>query len=589
GLAIALFSGREDWRRRAPFFAVFGALGWAFGGSMSYMPPLSYTHSGHLPTQLHGFLMVFVIGFLWTSLGAAGTAYAAVETRERLTGFFQPLCWILAAWALQYWLEPLAVHRWIGARAPGGAASSFRQLSPLYWLDSDWLSVSVALLALCAFDLCSRRFEKFSRFIAFSATGAAAGFLVQHLVAAAGWVDPLTRALVSVQGDPSAVNQATGKPFDPATMVTNWPQLFVELGPHMGWILGLVAGWAFYFARYGRWRNGARLPLYMGLCGFAVFLAGPLLLANLLRPVGGFRMVPPRGDNWAFVTGYLLAVLIYMRRRNLEGVVTAAIVGGVLGGLGLMLAQFLKILAWMPGNPLLTQDPAVVTAWSHWHSANWHSLLAEQGAGLLYGLALTLALALVWERTLPAGEEPRVRRWTELFCVSSIVNLLVYVNLVKNVADWTRLQPGGFRAVPRIMKAPLLSFIELPAPAWFDVTFALFTLTAVALLICHARNPLAVVPPKWLGKGQLLYLAFLWIIVVGNFTKFLVAFHQGRLATEWLITVNAMLATYLVLAFPPADIPGPAAPTTYAGVTRKELAAGLPAALALTLTFTAVV
>jgi len=588
-LAISLFSGREDWRRRAPFFAVFGALGWAFGGSMSYMPPLSYTHSGHLPTQIYGFLMVFVIGFLWTSLGAAGTAYAALETREELTAFFQPLCWILGIWALQYWLEPLAVHHWLQAHAPAEAAGNFRQLSPLYWLDSDWLGVLLALLALCAFDLWSRRFEKSTRLVAFATAGALAGFLVHRALATLGWLAPLAQALVSVQGDPSAMNPATGRPFEAAEMISNWPRIFTELGPNMGWILGLAAGWALYFARYGQWRNGARLPLYMGLGGFGVFLAGPVLMSNLLRSVGGLRMVPPRGDNWAFVVGYLAGVLVYMRRRKLNGVITAAILGGLLGGLGLMVAQFLKILAWMPGNPLLTQDSAAIAAWSHWRSANWHSLLAEQGAGLLYGLAVLIALALVWERAPATAEEPRARGWTELFCVSFIVNLLVYVNLVKNVGDWTRLQPGGFRAVPLSMKAPLLGFIELSARAWFDLTFALFTVTTILLLIRHARRPPAMIPSTWLGKGQLLYLAFLWIIVVGNFTKALAGFQQTRLATEWLIAVNALLVTYLILVFPPAEFPTPTRTATYTGIARKALAAGMPAVLVLTLSFTAVV
>ena len=51
GMAAALVSGREDWRRRLPYFAFFGALGWAFGGSIAYMHPPTYTETGHLPTQ----------------------------------------------------------------------------------------------------------------------------------------------------------------------------------------------------------------------------------------------------------------------------------------------------------------------------------------------------------------------------------------------------------------------------------------------------------------------------------------------------------------------------------------------------------
>ncbi len=587
-LAICLFSGREDWRRRAPFFAVLGALGWAFGGSMSYMPPLSYTHSGHLATQFYGFLMVFAIGFLWTSLGVAGTAYAALESRERLTAFFQPLAWILAVWALQYWLEPVILRRWIQG-FPAEAAGSFRQLNPLYWLDSDWLGVSLALLALCAFDLWSRRFEKVTRLAAFAAGGALGGFLAHRALEALGWLAPLTRAVVCIQGDPSAINPATGQPFNPAEMVTNWPKFLMDLAPHLGWILGLIAGWTIYFVRYGQWRNGARLPLYMAVGGFAVFLVGPVLLSNLFRSAGGFRMVPPRGDNWAFVLGYLLGVIAYLRRRKLNGVIAAALLGGVLGGLGLMVAQFLKILAWMPGNPLLTADPAVIAAWAHWRSANWHSLVAEQGAGLLYGLAALLALALVWNRSPQRPHEPRVGRWTEFFSVSFILNLLVYVNMVKNVGDWTRLQAGGFRAVPLSMKAPLLGFIELSARAWFDLTFALFTAVTVVLLVRHARKPVALVPASWLGRGQLLYLVFLWMIVPGNFSKALVAFHQTRLATEWIITLNALIVTCLVLAAPPEQWPAPERAAPFTALSRRILATALPAVLLLAVCFTAAV
>ena len=36
-LAAVLLSGRDDWHRRIVYFAMFGALGWSFGGSISYM------------------------------------------------------------------------------------------------------------------------------------------------------------------------------------------------------------------------------------------------------------------------------------------------------------------------------------------------------------------------------------------------------------------------------------------------------------------------------------------------------------------------------------------------------------------------
>src|SRR2546422_11445383 len=58
-VAAALMSGREDWRRRVPYFAFFGALGWAFGGSISYMHSPSVTETGYLPTQGDGILSTF--------------------------------------------------------------------------------------------------------------------------------------------------------------------------------------------------------------------------------------------------------------------------------------------------------------------------------------------------------------------------------------------------------------------------------------------------------------------------------------------------------------------------------------------------
>ena len=56
-------SGREDWLRRMVYFGFFGALGWSFGGSISYMQVIGYTHSGDSLSVLYGFACLFVIGF----------------------------------------------------------------------------------------------------------------------------------------------------------------------------------------------------------------------------------------------------------------------------------------------------------------------------------------------------------------------------------------------------------------------------------------------------------------------------------------------------------------------------------------------
>ena len=73
-MAVVLLSGRSDWLKSIPFFAMFGALGWSFGGSISYMQVVGYTHSGHSPSVLYGFANLFVIGFLWAAFGGAGNS-----------------------------------------------------------------------------------------------------------------------------------------------------------------------------------------------------------------------------------------------------------------------------------------------------------------------------------------------------------------------------------------------------------------------------------------------------------------------------------------------------------------------------------
>jgi hypothetical protein len=590
-VAVALFSEREDWRQRVPFFAFFGAIGWAFGGSMSYMVPFGYSQSGHLPTQVYGIFAVFVIGFLWASLGGAGTAYAALEDRERLTELYRPVLFVFAIWALDYFFLQNATRWYVEHRqAAGFDIGGGRQRNPFYWLDSDWLAAVEAIIALFLFDLWERRFKKVYLLAAFGALGALAGGLIHNGLAAAGWLTPLLSRIVHPQGDLTALDAATGKPFDPAMMMTNWPQVFYDLGNHMGWILGLTAGIALYFAKYGKFRSGASLPLHMAVGGLLTFLIGPVLLSNFFRDAGGFRMVPPRGDNWAIVLGVLLGLTHYMWRNNLKPVVDVALLSGLIGGVGLQIAQTIKVMCYTPGNPARTSDPAAIQSWAHWRAANWHSIVNEQGAGLLYGLAIVLPMSMLVSRAKVRDNEPRVRRWTEAFSVFFILNVLLYANLVKNLSDWTAVRTGGFRSVQLMMKAPLLGFWQMSSLAWFNLIFVLISACTVALLIVHMRRPLAMIPRDWLGKGQLFYLLFLWAIVIGNFEKALVSFHEQRLGTEATIFVNALLATLLILAFArPASRPVIAEESSWKPRMRRwrwSLVAAMFVCAAVFLTFT---
>lgn len=554
-VAVCLASGRDDWRRRVAYFAFFGAMGWAFGGSMSYMKVVSYTHSGHFPSQLYGFFGLFAGGFLWSALGGAGTAYPAVEERDRLTALFRPLCWVLLVWTAYYFLwEPVWKHFGVFVVGPErGLDREMRQNDPFYWLDSDWVPAFLALLAVCAFDLWDRRFDKVWALGGLGILGALIGGAVQLVLTKVGLLDKVLPYIVRIQGDLTVTNPDTGLPFDPNNMVTNWPQLFIDYAGYLGVAFGLLIGAAIYFAVWGKWCSGASLLMHMIVGWFVVFLVFPVLL--------GVRMTPPRNDNWAGCLGVWLGIVLYTCRNKLLPVALASIVCGTIGGFGIAATQCLKLMLVAPGNPYRLADlPAtfkdpIIKAWAHWQAANWHSIVIEQGVGLIYGVGVAVAMAMLAARLRRVSDDPPVRRWTEVFSVGFLLTALVYVNMVKNTTEFTKDRLAGsssgasYRCMPLTMKMPLIESIELSTRTWFNLFFLLLSVCIIVLLAVHMRRRLAFVPTSWLGKGQLLYLVFLWIVVVFNFEKALVGFGEQRLATEGIIFVNAVIATFMVAYF----------------------------------------
>ena len=162
-LAVALASGRADWQRRAVYFGMFGALGWAFGGSISYMQVIAYTHSGHSPSVFYGFAALFWIGFLWALPGGFGTALAATLDRERLTSMFVPISVVLATWAAQEtFVEPWLVRH--GYR--------------LNWFDTDWTGALSAGLAALTLAAVRRKVDLGTSLALHMAVGWWAGFLI---------------------------------------------------------------------------------------------------------------------------------------------------------------------------------------------------------------------------------------------------------------------------------------------------------------------------------------------------------------------------------------------------------------------------
>lgn len=155
-LAVCLMSGRPDWRRRAPQFACLGALGWSFGGSISYMLVVAYTHSGHSPTVLYGFACLFVIGFLWAAPGGAATALAATAPRRFLAELVLPMGLVFLLW----WLQGVAIE-------PFFHALGYR----LFLFDTDWLAATLAIIGGLATVVIRRRLDAASGLVLSMAAG----------------------------------------------------------------------------------------------------------------------------------------------------------------------------------------------------------------------------------------------------------------------------------------------------------------------------------------------------------------------------------------------------------------------------------
>jgi hypothetical protein len=166
-MAMVLFSGRADWLRRIVYFAMYGALGWSFGGSMSYMQVVAYTHSGHSVSVLYGFACLFLIGFFWAALGGAGTALPAVADHAFLASLGGPVSVVFVLW----WLQGLVVAPWLR-----------HQGYSLNWHDTDWLAAALALLAVVIVAAARRRLDSATSLVLHLAAGWWAGYLVLVVV-----------------------------------------------------------------------------------------------------------------------------------------------------------------------------------------------------------------------------------------------------------------------------------------------------------------------------------------------------------------------------------------------------------------------
>ena len=132
-----------------------------------------------------------------------------------------------------------------------------------------------------------------------------------------------------------------------------------------------------------------------------------------------------------------------------------------------------------------------------------------------------------------------------MFAVFCVIIALTYLNYRKAVQTWV----DTIDSLPeRMFGISVVGWFRHSRGwiGWFELFYIALTIALVAVLAVNLRDPIPFISRSWLGKGQLLYLVFLWWMVVFNFERALVNFSPHRLVTEGIITLNAIICTVLV-------------------------------------------
>ena len=136
GLVLCLGAGRVDWHRRAVVVGFCAAVGWAWGGSISYMEQTFYVLSDSFYDVLYGYTMLFFIGALWAGCGGAILGLGLTEPRSDLEGLTRPFIWLGLVYLLGYlYLACVPEHN-----------EAYETFTVHHFHDGDWLSATLAFM-----------------------------------------------------------------------------------------------------------------------------------------------------------------------------------------------------------------------------------------------------------------------------------------------------------------------------------------------------------------------------------------------------------------------------------------------------------
>jgi len=132
-LALLLAVGRKDWIKRAPVLALLGAIGWGFGGVMSYGIIVGYCRSAEVFNSAYGYAMLFVVGGLYGFIGGALLGQGLSTDEHKKPDWLRLLLEMFVIGNLAYWFIIIEMEWLMTPPRDESWAICFGSASALAW------------------------------------------------------------------------------------------------------------------------------------------------------------------------------------------------------------------------------------------------------------------------------------------------------------------------------------------------------------------------------------------------------------------------------------------------------------------------
>ena len=408
GLALCIASGRLDWQRRAAVAGLFAAIGWSWGGSLSYMEQTFYVASDSFIDVAYGYATLFFLGALWAGLGGGALGLALTESRSELERLIRPFTVVCGAYFVAY----------LAMLFNPDLAQAYETITVNRFHDGDWLAATLGLAASCLYWLANKKDRpatilfvagSIAWWIGYGGLTKLGGLRLGPLHRSESWGGVLGLLVVLVIYLLHRKNRAAlmmclygilggGLAFSFAVMFRH--PMLVHWGPFQG--------------SWPQWRTAEDT---FGFCmGLAVALGAIRLLRGGLRPADEDT---PRARLDVYAVFTILVVLVWMNfRRHADPHIIASDKSATPDFLGY------GAWVWFSFGGVLAALPVVIGLWLYLRG---NRQLTPPTA---LGKAVIIALALIWVTVAggAADTSPRVADmsgWLLLWVPAGLASLLL--------------------------------------------------------------------------------------------------------------------------------------------------------------------